>query len=79
MGLSQGVALVMLLASRIDSIILKDARKLRITRKELVSFLKFLMLMDNVKIVTIHNRKKRHIEVTELPGLSFDTSLKCLG
>ena len=49
------------------------------TRKELVSFMKFLKLTDNGKNVSIHNRKKRHTEVAELLGLSFDTSLKCLG
>ena len=49
------------------------------TRKELVSFMKFLKLTDNGKNVSIHNRKKRHTEVAELLGLSFDTTLKCLG
>ena len=78
-ALAQGVAFVMLLAGRIDSRILKDAKKLKMTRKELVSFMKFLKLTDNGKTVTIHNRKKRHTEVAELLGLSFDTSLKCLG
>ena len=51
----------------------------KMTRKELVSFMKFLKLTDNGKTVTIHNRKKRHTEVAELLGLSFDTTLKCLG
>ena len=78
-ALAQGVAFVMLLAGRIDSRILKDAKKLKMTRKELVSFMKFLKLTDNGKNVSIHNRKKRHTEVAELLGLSFDTSLKCLG
>ena len=69
----------MLLARRIDSRILKDAKKLKMTRKELVSFMKFLKLTDNGKTVTIHNRKKSHTEVAEFWGLSFDTTLKCLG
>jgi len=34
----------MLLAGRIDSRILQDAKKFRMTRKELVSFMKFLKL-----------------------------------
>ena len=49
------------------------------TRRKLVSFMKFLKLTDNGKDVSIHNRKKRHTEVAELLGLSFDTTLKCLG
>ena len=49
------------------------------TRKELVSFLKILKLTDNGKNVSTHNRKKRHTEVAKLLGLSFDTTLKCLG
>ena len=75
----QGVSFVMLLAGRIDSRILKDAKRLKMKRKELVFFMKFLKLTDNGKDVSIHNRKKRHTEVAELLGLSFDTTLKCLG
>ena len=75
----QGVSFVMLLAGRIDSRILKDAKKLKMTRRKLVSFMKFLKLTDNGKDVSIHNGKKRHTEVAELLGLSFDTTLKCLG
>ena len=64
---------------RIDSRILKDAKRLKITMKELISFMKFLKLTDNGKTVTIHNKRKRHTEVAELLDLSFDTTLKCLG
>lgn len=78
-ALMQGVAFVMLLAGRIDSRILQDAKSLKMTRKELVSFMKFLKLTDTGKYVTIHNRKKSHTEVAELLGLSFDTTIKCLG
>ena len=78
-ALMQGVSFVMLLAGRIDSRILKDAKKLKMTRRKLVSFMKFLKLTDNGKDVSIHNGKKRHTEVAELLGLSFDTTLKCLG
>ncbi len=60
----------MLLAGRIDSRILKDAKKLKMTRRKLVSFMKFLKLTDNGKNVSIHNRKKRDTEVAELLGLS---------
>ena len=49
------------------------------TRRNLVSFMKILKLTDDGKTVTIHNRKRRHTEVAELLGLSFDTTLKCLG
>ena len=69
----------MLLAGRIDSRIMKDAKKLKMTRRKPVSFMKFLKLTDNGKNVSIHNRKKRHTEVAELLGLSFDATLKCLG
>ena len=79
LGPCPGGAFVILLAGRIDSRILKDAKRLKMTRKELVSFMKFLKLTDNGKTVTIHNRKKRHTEVAEFLGLSFDTSFKCLG
>ena len=78
-ALMQGVAFAMLLAGRIDSRILQDAKKFRMTRKELVSFMKFLKLTDTGKSVTIHNRKKRHNEVAKKLGLSFDTSARCLG
>lgn len=74
----QCVAFVMILAGRINLRILKDAKRLRVTRKELVSFMKFLKLTDNRKDVTIHNRKKIHTEVAEILGLFFDTILKCL-
>ena len=69
----------MLLAGRIDSRIMKDAKKLKMTRRKLASFMKILKLTDDGKNVSIHNRKRRHTEVAELLGLSFDTSLKCLG
>ena len=49
------------------------------TRRKPVSFMKFLKLTDNGKNVSIHNRKRRNTEVAELLGLSFDTTLKCLG
>ena len=75
----QGVSFVMLLAGRIDSRIMKDAKKLKMTRRNLVSFMKLLKLTDNGKNVSTHNRKKRHTEVAKLLGLSFDTTLKCLG
>ena len=78
-AMMQGVSFVMLLAVRIDSRIMKDAKKLKMTRRKLVSFMKFLKLTGNGKNVSIHNRKKRHTEVAELLVLSFDTSLKCLG
>ena len=58
----QGVSFVMLLAGRIDSRIMKNAKKLKMTRRKLVSFMKFLKLTDNGKTVTIHNRKRRHTE-----------------
>ena len=61
-ALAQGVAFVMLLAGRIDSRIMKDAKKLKMTRRKLVSFMKFLKLTDNGKNVSTHNRKKRHTE-----------------
>ena len=77
-ALMQCVAFVMILAGRINLRILKDAKRLRVTRKELVSFMKFLKLTDNRKDVTIHNRKKIHTEVAEILGLFFDTILKCL-
>lgn len=72
-------AFAMLLAGRIDSRILQDAKRLNMTRKELVSFMKFIKLTDMGKSVTIHNRKKRHAEVAKELGLSFDTSVSCLG
>ena len=49
------------------------------TRKKLFSFIEFLKLTDTEKDVTIHNRKKSHTEVAEQLGLSFDTTIKCLG
>lgn len=77
--LMQGVVFVMLLTGRIDSRILQDAKSLKMTGKELVSFMKFLKLTYTGKYVTIHNRKKSHTEVAERLGLSFDTTIKCLG
>ena len=46
-AITQGFEFVMLHAWRIDSRILKDANMLKMTRKELVSFIKFLKLNDN--------------------------------
>lgn len=74
-----GGAFVMMLAGRIDFKILKDAKKFKMTRKELVSFMKFLKLTNDGEGCRIHNQKKRHAEVAEQLGLSFDTSVKCLG
>ena len=48
-AITQGFEFVMLLARRIDSRILKDTNKLKMTRKELVSFIKFQKLNDNGK------------------------------
>lgn len=45
----------------------------------LQSFVKFLKHTDAGKNVTIHNRKKRHNEVTKELWLSFDTSARFLG
>ena len=77
-ALMQGLAFVMLIAGRIDSRILQDAKKLKMTRKELVSFMRYLKLIDDGKNCKIHNTKKRHLEVAELIGITFDTTIKCL-
>ena len=60
---AQGVAFVMLLAGRIDARILDAAKKLKMTRKELIQLMSFLKLSDNGKISSIHNIKKLHKEI----------------
>ena len=78
-ALMQGVTFVMLLAGRIDARILRDAKALKMTRKELLSFFSFLKLTDDKKGITIHNQKVKHAEVAETLGLVLDTTIKCLG
>lgn len=77
-ALMQGVAFVMMLSGRIDARILKDAKQLKMTRKELISLFSFLKLTENNKGVTIHNQKTKHSHVAESLGLCFDTTIKCL-
>ena len=78
-ALIQGVAFVMLLAGRIGSRIIQDAKRLKMTRKDLVSLMKFLKLIDTGKYVTIHNRKKSHTEMTGLLRLPLNNIIRCLG
>ena len=77
-ALLQGVAFVMMIAGRIDARILNDAKKLKMTRKELLSLFGFLKLTDNKKSVTIHNQKARHAKVAEKLELLLDPAIKCL-
>ena len=50
-GLIQGISFVMLLAGRIDARILEAARKVNMTRKELVR------LMSPCSSAVVHNRR----------------------
>lgn len=76
---AQGVAFVMLISGRIDAKILDAAKKLKMTRKELMQLLAFLKLTDNGKSCSVHNIKKQHKDVLNKLEISLDTSQKCLG
>jgi len=67
-----------MIAGRIDARILRDAKLLGMTRKELLSLFGFLRLTDNKKSVAIHNQKSRHAKVAEKLGLVLDPAIKCL-
>lgn len=77
-GLIQGISFVMLLAGRIDACILEAARKVNMTRKELVRLMSGLKLLDKDKLVSIENMKKEHNAVAEKLGFSYDVNRKCL-
>ena len=68
----------MLLAGRIDSRILEAARKVNMSRTELVRLKSGLKLLDKDKPVSIENMKKEHNTVAEKVGISYDVSRKCL-
>ena len=75
----QGVSFAMLIAGRIDSRILQAAKKLKMSRKQLVRFMSALKLTDDGKKATIHNLKKDHVDVCKALGIVLDPSRKCLG
>jgi len=77
-GVVQGVAFVMMLAGRIDSRILQAAKKVKMTRKNLVGVMSGLKLVDDGNGSHIHNFKKEHDFIRETLGLSYDLNLKCL-
>jgi hypothetical protein len=74
----QGLSFIMLLAGRIDAGILKAAKNVGMTRKELLQLMSFLKLTDDGTRTCIHNMKKQHIEVAKTIGLTFDLTEKCL-
>ena len=78
-ALVQGVSFAMLIAGRIDSRILQAAKKLKMSRKQLVRFMSALKLTDDGKKATIHNLKKDHVDVCKALGIVLDPSRKCLG
>lgn len=75
-GLIQGISFVMLLAGRIDARILETARKVNMSRKELVRLMSGLKLLDKDKLVSIENMKKEHNTVAEKVGFSYDVNRK---
>jgi len=74
----QGLAFVMMLAGRIDSRILQAAKKVNMSRKNLVRVMSGLKLVDDGNSAHIHNFKKEHAVIREILGLSYDLNLKCL-
>ena len=59
--------------------ILQAAKKLKMSRKQLVRFMSALKLTDDGKKATIHNLKKDHVDVCKALGIVLDPSRKCLG
>lgn len=78
-AVAQGLAFVMMVAGRIDARIAAAARKVRMSRKELIQLMRFLKLVDDGKRASILNAKKQHSEVLSKLGIEMDVSAKCLG
>lgn len=76
----QGLAFVLMVASRIDAKIAAAARKAKKTRKELIQLMRYLKLVtDGNAGARIHNMKAEHRKVFDALGISIDTTKKCLG
>jgi len=58
--------------------ILKAAKNVGMTRKELLQLMSFLKLTDDGTRTFIHSMKKQHIEVAKTIGITFDLTEKCL-
>lgn len=74
----QGLAFVMMIASRIDAKIQKASKEVKTARKELIQLMRYLKLLDDNKNVRVLNVKKEHMEILSKLGISINPSLKCL-
>lgn len=74
----QGLAFVMLLSGRIDAKLAEAAKKVKLSKKQLLSLAAFLKITDMNGKITIHNLKNQHDEVFEKLGISMSTTSKCL-
>ena len=74
----QGLAFVMLLAGRIDARLSEAAKKVKLSKKKLLSLAAFLKMTDIDGKITIHNLKKEHDEVFEKLAISMSTTSRCL-
>jgi Transposase DDE domain. len=77
-AVTQGVAFIMLLVGRIDGKLLAAAKKVKRTRKELITLMSFLKLTSDSKGARIHNIKKEHNAVCEELQIKLDPSKKHL-
>lgn len=76
-AMAQGVAFVMMIAARIDARILDKAKKVKVTRRQLVDLALFLQLTDEGKSAVLHNIKREHYKVFEAIGVSLNPKEKC--
>ncbi len=76
--LVQGLAFVMMVASRIDVKIYNASKKVKKTRKELIQLMKYLKLLDENNNIRILNMKKEQMDALTALGITINPSIKCL-
>lgn len=78
-AVTQGLAFVMMIAGRIDAKIYDAAKKVKLTRKELIQLMKYLKLYDDGKNnIKVLNVKKQHQQVLSNLNILLDATKKCL-
>ena len=76
--LVQGLAFVMMVASRIDIKIYNASKQVKMARKELIQLMRYLKLFDENKNIRIVNMKKEHMDILAKLGIKINPSIKCL-